>query len=95
MKKITIIPRTNPMMFAPVSVSALENMSKSHNAMPIPATVPGGTKAAAIATPTRIPGMFVVIAIPPANPNAIATAKNTGEISVRDKISFVNDKSVN
>jgi len=95
MKKIIIMPRTNPIMFAPVSVNALENISKSHNAIPIPATVAGGTNAAAIATPTRMPGMFVDIAIPPANPKAIATPKNTGEISVRDKISFVNGKSVN
>ena len=80
-------------MFAAVRVSALEKMSKSHSAIPIPETAAGGTKAAAIATPTIISGISVDIAIPPANPKAIATAKNTGDITVLDNISSVNCKS--
>ena len=95
MKKTIIIPSTNPIKFAAVRVKAFEKISKSHNAIPIPETVAGGTNAAAIATPTKIPGMLVDIAIPPAIPSAIATAKKTGEIIVLERISSVNGRSEN
>ncbi len=57
-------------------------------------TTAGGTSAAAIATPTRIPGISEDIAIPPANPRRIATTRNTGVISVLARISGVISNSV-
>ena len=71
------------------------NILKSNMAIDMPVTTAGGTSAAAIATPTRIPGMSEDIAIPPANPRRIATTRNTGVISVLARISGVISNSVN
>ena len=70
-------------------------MSKSNNAKPIPTTVAGGTKAAAIATPTKMPGIIDTMAIPAATPSSIPITTSTGDDVVLDSISVVIGKSTN
>ena len=61
----------------------------------MPITVAGGTKAAAMATPTSMPGIIEIIAIPAAMPNRIPSTTSTGEDVVLDSISFVIGSSTN
>ncbi len=88
-----MVPRTNPITFAAVRRNAFEKISQFCMPAPIPVTTVGGTSAAAIAIPTKSPGMLEDIAIPPAIPKAIASAIKSGEISVLSKISSVSGSS--
>ena len=58
----------------------------------MPVTVPDGTSASAIATPTIISGMAVIRASPPAIPSIIATRIAPSRSFVLDSISGVISK---
>ncbi len=88
-KKIIINPITRPIMFDVKIKNALKATSNDPVPIPISVTAAGGINAAAIATPTIISGMAVIIASPPATPSKTATTIPTGCSSVLDCISGV------